>query len=307
MSALSTTAIPAETGTAFALADDLVRVTAHNASPLSGAGTNTYVLGKTDLIVIDPGPRDALHLANLLHVIGGRKVQAILVTHAHRDHSDGVVALAHATGAPVWANGPARNGRSTTMQDLCARGLLGESGGTDHDFRPDHDMPDGAEIMLDNAPIRAIHTPGHLSHHLCFAWRDLIFTGDHVMAWTSTVVIPPDGDMTQYMQSLDRLSAYCRDHKVSTALPGHGATIPDLPARITALRDHRHARQNGVFAALSSRPKPLDEIARAAYPDTPAALFPFAAQSCLAQLIACADSGQVRQDISDGEFTFART
>lgn len=263
------------------LEPDLRVICAPNPSPMTGEGTNTYLLGASRIVVIDPGPRDDAHLAALHAAIGTRPVEAILVTHAHLDHSPLARGLAAETGAPVLAFGDASAGRSERMTALVAQGFTGGGEGVDADFRPDRWLGDGEQLFLEGAPIRALWTPGHFSNHLCFIWRSAAFSGDHVMGWSSTFVSPPDGDIRAYMRSLDRLEAA----RARVLYPGHGAPVHDPAARISELRAHRLAREAAILAALDNGPQRIDELVTTIYTDTPLALHRAAARNVLAHLI----------------------
>lgn len=275
-----------------ALAPGLWRLTAPNPSAMTFTGTNSYLLGDSRLVVIDPGPDDPRHLAALLQLIAGRRVEAIVVTHAHRDHSALGPALARATGAPVLAFPPADPGDP----DIAAAWGAGGGDGIDRDFRPDGHLPDGACLPVEGGTLRALHTPGHLGDHLCLAREGQLFSGDHVMGWSTSVVAPPEGDMAAYVASLHRLAQ--EDWRI--ALPGHGAAITDPAGRIAALIAHRRARESRVRAALGPHPATLSEITRAAYPDTPTQMLPLAARNCLAHLIDLQARGLARSDDPPG-------
>lgn len=270
------------------LEPDLRVLLAPNPSPMTGEGTNTYLLGRHRLIVIDPGPDDARHLAALRMAIGTTPVEAILVTHAHLDHSPLARPLAQATGAPVLAYGDARAGRSARMEALAAQGLSGGGEGVDASFRPDRCLPDDATLMHEGAPLRALWTPGHFGNHLCFAWRGAVFTGDHVMGWSSTFVSPPDGDIGAYMRALDRLEAA----QARILYPGHGAPVTGPSARIQELRTHRRAREAAILAALAT-PQTIPELVAQIYTDTPPALHRAAARNVFAHLIDLAERSLV--------------
>ena len=260
----------------------LRHVRAANPSAMTGTGTNTWLLGQGQVAVIDPGPEDADHLAALLGTLDrGEEVAAILVTHAHLDHSALVPRLAQVTGAPVYAFGRAQDGRSALMQRLAAQGLRGGGEGIDTAFTPDHRLIDGQSLMLGGMDIVAIHTPGHMGGHLSFACDGLLFSGDHAMGWASTLVSPPDGDMGAYMASLDRL-AQCKWQRM---LPGHGAPVEDTAQRLADLAAHRRTREAQIRAALAEAPGTAAALAARLYTDTPPALIAAAARNVLAHLI----------------------
>lgn len=266
-------------GRAERLAPGLRRVLAPNPSPMTFRGTNSYILGEGRVAVIDPGPAIPTHLEALLAALSpGETVSHILVTHSHLDHSPLARPLAEATGAPVLAFGDSAAGRRA---DLAALAGLGGGEGIDPGFAPDRTLCDGDTVEGDGWQVTALHTPGHMGNHLCFAWADALFTGDHVMGWASSMVSPPDGDLGAFMASLDRLAA--RPEQV--LYPAHGAPVADGPARIAELRAHRRARETQILAALGNGPATPEELARAIYTDTPAALLPAATRNVLAHLI----------------------
>lgn len=281
----------------------IARLTAPNPSVLTGGGTNTWLLGAARLVVIDPGPALPAHLAALLAAISGRPVTAIVVTHAHADHSGLAPALARATGAPVLARGDWRAGRSAVMEQAAVAGLSAAEDGLDRDFRPDICLGDGARVAAEGGDLGVLHTPGHAAGHICLTRGDSVFSGDHVMGWATSVISPPDGDMGDYMRSLGRL----QDGRWRRALPGHGGVVADLPARLAALIAHRRAREAAVRAAIDDRPRDLGAITRAAYGDVAPALLDLASRSCLAHLIDLADRGLARsQDAADGQTAWRR-
>mgnify|MGYP006277732959 FL=1 len=269
-------------GAATELAPGLRRVLAPNPSPMTHWGTNTYLLGEEEVAVIDPGPDDAAHLAAILDALPrGARVSHILVTHAHRDHSPAARPLSEATGAPVLAFGDACAGRSAAMEELAASGLPGGGEGVDRDFAPDFRLSDGAEVAGAGWRLTALHTPGHMGNHLCLAWGDVLFTGDHVMGWASSLVSPPDGDLGDFMASCARL----RRAGWRVFHPGHGAPVTDPAARLDWLIAHRRAREAQIRAALSEAPGSAADLAARIYSDTPAALLSAAARNVLAHLI----------------------
>lgn len=258
---------------------------APNPSPLTGAGTNTWLVGATALAAIDPGPDDPAHLAAILAAVRpGQHISHILVTHAHRDHSSLAPRLAAATGAPVFAYGTATEGRSPLMTSL-APGLPSTGEGLDLAFAPDLRLADGDTLSGPDWSLTALHTPGHLGGHLCLALGDTLFSGDHVMGWSTSIVSPPDGDMGAYMASLDRLAAL----RPRRLYPGHGDPVGDPARRIAELAAHRRAREAAILAGLSEGPADAMSLARAIYRDTPAPLLPAAARNVLAHLIDLAE------------------
>ncbi len=265
---------------------------APNPSPLTGAGTNTWLVGAARLAVIDPGPDDPAHLSAILAALGpGQQIDRIIVTHAHRDHSALAQRLAALTGAPIHAFGPATAGRSAVMARL-APTLPDHGEGLDHGFAPDVTLSDGESLSGPDWTLRAIHTPGHLGGHLCLALGDTLFSGDHVMGWSTSVVSPPDGDMAAYMASLQRLS----ETSWTRCLPGHGAPVGDPARRLADLIAHRRGREAQILAALADGPARIPALTSRIYSGTPAQLLPAAARNVLAHLIDLATRNLVKAD-----------
>lgn len=271
------------------LRDDLALVLAPNATPMTYLGTNTYILGRDRVVVIDPGPDDATHLAALLRVIAGRPVDAILISHTHQDHTALAPALAASTGAPCAAFGDHRAGRSAVMAQLTAHGLQSGGEGIDRTFRPDLLLRDGQVMSGDWGRITVLHTPGHLGNHLCFCWQDAVFTGDHVMGWASSLISPPDGDLTDFMASCHRLA----DVPAAIYYPGHGAPVADPSARLRWLINHRQDRHTQIATALAQAPATVAQITAQIYPLADPVLARAAARNVLAHLIDLAGKGYV--------------
>ncbi|WJY21171.1 MBL fold metallo-hydrolase [Fontisubflavum oceani] len=264
------------------IAPMLRKIMAPNPSPMTEQGTNTYLIGETDLAVIDPGPMSEAHLHAILAAIGpSQRISTILVTHSHLDHSPLAHPLAAATGAPVLAAGPSNWGRSQAMEALAEAGLIGGGEGVDDAFVPDDQIADGDQIEGDGWQIDVIATPGHMANHLSFAWNGALFSGDLVMGWATSLISPPDGDMTAFYASLARLQS--REDQIY--YPGHGASIFDPQVRCAELIAHRQAREAQILAALETSPADTRRLAQLIYTDTPAALLPAAERNILAHLI----------------------
>jgi glyoxylase-like metal-dependent hydrolase (beta-lactamase superfamily II) len=270
------------------------RIVCPNPGPFTFRGTNTYLVGRGEVTVIDPGPEDAAHLSAILGATEAERITRILVSHTHRDHSPGAAALARATGAPSLGFGP----------HLTPPEAGGEGG--DHAFRPDIVLPDGAAVEGGEWRLTALHTPGHCANHLCFALETargggVLFSADHVMSWSTSIVSPPDGDMAAYMASLARIAA--REDRLY--LPGHGPPLPEPAPFVAALAAHRREREARVREALrAARRATAAELVPAAYgPELDPRLAPAAARSLLAHLIKLAAEGEA---VRDGEAFEAR-
>lgn len=278
---------PLPHGAVEQIAPGIRRMVCANPGPFTFRGTNTYLIGRGEVAVLDPGPADAAHLAAILQATAGERITRILVSHTHRDHSPGAAALVAATGATTFGHGP-----HVTPPDA------GGEGG-DHAFRPDIALPDGATVDSDDWRVTALHTPGHCANHLCFALENaaapgILFSADHVMSWSTTVVSPPDGDMAAYMASLARIAT--RDDRLY--LPGHGPPLPNPAPFVAALAAHRREREAKVFHALrAARRATAAELVPAVYgPELDPKLVPAAARSLLAHLIKLAAEGAAARD-----------
>jgi glyoxylase-like metal-dependent hydrolase (beta-lactamase superfamily II) len=274
-------------GKSEALSPLVRRVVARNPGPFTFTGTGTYIVGRDgDLAVIDPGPEDAAHLSALLAAVGAGRVGRIFVTHTHRDHCAGAQALAARTGAPVWGAGPHPDG------DAIGAPALDEGG--DRGFRPDRRLADGEVVAGDGWTIEAVATPGHLSNHLCYALREegALFTGDHIMGWSTTVVAPPEGDMGDYLASLDKLLA--RDDRFY--LPTHGAPIRKWKTFVRAVRAHRRSRDAQILEQLKIGRATIGDIVPVVYAGLDPRLHGAAALTVYAHLIRLIEIGAIDCD-----------
>lgn len=269
-------------GVAEELEPGLRRIVAPNPSPMTYRGTNTYLIGTRGLAVIDPGPMNDTHLEAILAAVQpDQYVSHIIVSHTHLDHSPLAHPLAARVGARVLAFGDAAAGRSLVMQHLAETGAMGGGEGIDVSFEPDEALTDGAVIIGDGWQLEAIHTPGHIGNHLSFAYGNACFTADHVMGWASSLVSPPDGDLTDFMASCARLQARnWRDF-----YPGHGAPVRDPAGRLAWLVAHRQSREAAILDHLAGGPATAATLAARIYAETPDALLGAATRNVLAHLI----------------------
>ena len=284
-------------GVADVLGDGLRRILAPNPSPMTFRGTNTYLLGRRDIAVIDPGPDDAAHMAAILGALApGQRITHVFVTHSHIDHAPLAAPLARETGARVLGFGPSGAGRSAIMQRLAAQGLETGGEGLDPHFAPDVTLADGAVVAGDDWALTAYWTPGHLGNHLCFGMGGTVFTGDHVMGWASSLVSPPDGDLTDFMASCRRL----RGLGAEVFHAGHGPPVDDPAGRLDALIAHREGRAAAILAALADGPADAAALTDRIYTDTPAALHAAAMRNVLAHLVDLQQKNRVVPDGSIG-------
>lgn len=250
------------------------RVVAENPSPFTFTGTGTYIIGRGQVAVIDPGPDRTSHVAALEHALEGETVTHILVTHTHSDHSPASAPLKALTGAIIYGFGPHATGRGeATMVEE----------GADRSFKPDVELRHGDIIEGAGWTIEAVHTPGHTSNHLCFALKEekALFPGDHVMGWSTTVVSPPDGDMAAYMRSLNHLLT--RDDAIY--YPTHGAPITDPKPFVRGLIRHREDREDQIMACVRDGIDRIPDMVARMYRDVPEYLHRAAARSVLAHII----------------------
>lgn len=264
-------------GEAVRVVPDVARITVNNPSAFTFHGTNSYLVGRDTLAVIDPGPEDDAHFAALLRAIAGRPVSHIFVSHTHVDHSPLTRRLAEETGATVLAEGPHRPARPLRIGEI---NPLDASGDTD--FVPDVALADDELVEGDGWALRAIHTPGHTANHVSFALEGTgtLFSADHVMAWSTSIVAPPDGAMSDYMASLDRLLQ--RDDTLF--LPGHGGPVTQPAAFMRGLKAHRKMRERAIIERLRGGDRTIPDMVAAIYRDTDPRLHGAAGLSVLAHL-----------------------
>lgn len=259
------------------------RIIAKNPSAFTFRGTGTYVIGKGNVAVIDPGPMLPDHIEALKSSLAGETVTHILITHTHMDHSPAAAPLKAYWGAPTYGYGPHGAGKKE-------QGVQVEEGG-DMEFEPDVSVRHGDIIEGDGWTIECVYTPGHTSNHMCYALREesALFTGDHVMGWSTSVVSPPDGDMTQYMESLELLLE--RDDEIYW--PTHGTCIEDVHSYVRAFIDHRLEREAQILGCLEQGYTRIPDMVPVMYADVDEKLYGAAARSVLAAMLRMIDTGQV--------------
>ena len=265
------------------------RILCNNPGPFTFKGTVSYIVGRDRVAIIDPGPLDEPHIAALLDAVRGETVTHIFVTHTHRDHSPAAARIKAATGAPVYAEGPHRAARPLNVGE---GPRLDAS--NDTDFKPDRVVADGDVVAGDGWSLEAVTTPGHTANHTAFALREanLLFSGDHVMAWSTPVVAPPDGAMSDYMASLEKLAR--RSEPVY--LPGHGGAVRDAPRFVAHYIRHRQAREASILHRLAKGEADIPTIVRAIYIGLDPRLTKAAGLSVLAHLEDLVARGQVQTD-----------
>ena len=253
------------------------RVIAGNGGPMTFTGTCSYIVGRGTVAIIDPGPDDAAHVARLLEAVSGETVSHIVVTHTHRDHSPAVPAIKGATGALVVGCGPHRPARELALGEINPLDVAG-----DHAYAPDRELRDGETVEGPGWRLEAIETPGHTANHLAFALpqEDTLFSGDHVMAWSTTIVAPPDGSMAAYMASIEKL----RGRSDRIYRPGHGGPVTEPQRFLRGLVQHRRQREAAILNRLQAGDETISQMVPAIYQGLARALHGAAALSVLAQL-----------------------
>lgn len=270
-------------GTSEPLSPLVRRVLARNPSPFTYLGTGTYIVGSGTVAIIDPGPDDDAHLDAILSASEGETVSHIVVTHTHKDHSPLAVRLQEATGAEVTGCAP------LVIVDDGPR----SDAAFDGSYTPDRVLKDGESVAGPGWTLTAVHTPGHTSNHLCFALEEegALFSGDHIMGWSTTVVSPPDGDMTAYMESLDKLLA--REDRIY--YPTHGEPVENPRRLVRGYKTHRRQREAQILDLLAEGPRRISEMVRIMYAMVNKALHPAAGRSVLAHLIDLERRAKVRR------------
>lgn len=271
------------------MAPGVVRLVAPNPSPFTFRGTNTYLVGTTSLAVIDPGPEDETHRAAILAAAAGRPITHIVITHAHRDHSDGAAALAATTGAPIAAFGRAGDRTRTEAAHMPSGKEF-----IDHEFTPDLRIAHGEVVEGSDWALEALHSPGHAPDHLCLGLKGqrLVFSGDHVMAWNTTVIAPPEGRMSDYISSLELLLKR-RDRLY---LPGHGGRLEKPLRTVKAYLVHRQWREQAILAAIRNGAGSIPEVVAIVYSTIDKRLIKAAELSVLAHVEYLADRHLVTCD-----------
>jgi glyoxylase-like metal-dependent hydrolase (beta-lactamase superfamily II) len=269
------------------------RILCNNPSPFTFTGTVSYIVGRGKVAIIDPGPDDEAHARALLDAVRGETVTHIMVTHTHNDHSPNAARIKAATGARVYAEGPHRASRPRYESEKAAT----ESGG-DRAFVPDVRLRDGEMIVGDGWSLETVSTPGHTANHVAFAWRErgILFVGDHVMGWSTSIVAPPDGSMIDYMASLDKLARREEDLYFS----GHGPEIPNAKRFVRFLIRHRKAREASILHRLAKGEADISTLVRAIYIGIDSRLTGAAGYSVLAHLEDLVTRGVV---VTDGDPT----
>ncbi|MEI2297708.1 MBL fold metallo-hydrolase [Ensifer sp. MJa1] len=276
-------------GEAVTVADDVQRITVNNPGPFTFHGTNSYIVGRHSVAVIDPGPDDEAHFQALMAALAGREVTHIAVSHTHRDHSPLARRLKAATGALIVGEGPHRPARPLHAGET---NPFAES--SDMEFAPDVALADGGRIEGDGWSLTGLATPGHTANHMAFALdgTDILFSADHVMAWATTIVAPPDGAMADYMASLEKLLE--RDERLY--LPGHGGPVAEPASFLRGLRAHRKMRERAVLERIRAGDSRIPDMVKVIYASTDVRLHGAAALSVLAHLEDLIEQGRVETD-----------
>ncbi|BAV64513.1 MBL fold metallo-hydrolase [Sphingobium cloacae] len=278
------------TGIRMTLSARVGRILAPNPSPFTYTGTQTYVVGQSDVAVIDPGPDEPAHVAAVVAALEGRPVRAILCTHTHRDHSPAAAPLSQIVGAPIVGCAP------LAMEDDGPRA----DAAFDASYRPDRILSDGDRVAGEGWTLEAVATPGHTSNHLCFALLEekALFTGDHVMGWSTSVISPPDGDMTDYMRSMQRLL----DRDDAVYYPAHGDPVENPQRLVRGMMGHRKQREGQILRFLERNGvSPIPAMVAEMYKGVDSRLHGAAGRSVLAHLIDLDQRG-IAAPLDDGRW-----
>jgi glyoxylase-like metal-dependent hydrolase (beta-lactamase superfamily II) len=278
-----------EYGVASPVSPLVTRVIANNPGPFTFTGTGVYIIGGDTVAVIDPGPDDPVHFEALKRALDGRTLSHVLVTHAHMDHSPLAHPLAKWAGCKVWASGQA---------PIATESEVRLEAGDDNQFVPDHALDDGQTVVGDGWTLEAIATPGHTSSHLCYALHEenALFSGDHIMGWSTTVISPPDGDMQDYLDSLSKIEA----RGFATIWPTHGPPITEPGPFIGAYRAHRLDREDQILAQVAAGHGLIKDMVPVIYAQVDSRLWPAACHSMLAHAIRLVATGALACDGSPG-------
>lgn len=270
------------------LAPGVLRLVANNPSPFTFHGTNTYLIGSKELALIDPGPEDEAHFEAIMRAAAGRPITHILITHTHRDHTDGLERLRAATGAKICARGRSRHAQGSLKTSPSGAEFI------DIEFKPDIVLSDGDAVSGPDWHLEALFTPGHAPDHLCFSdpERNVLFCGDHVMSWNTTVVAPPEGNMSDYMRSLEKLL----DRKETVFMPGHGGRIEQPSRMVKAYMVHRRWREQAILDAVRQGHTTIDRIVALVYQGLDARLVKAASLSVLAHVESLVERGLISCD-----------
>ena len=268
---------------------DIVCILAPNPSPMTFKGTNTYVIGNDELAIIDPGPLNEEHFINILEVTAERPVKYIFITHSHIDHSPLAKKLSAELNTPIYGYGASEAGLSSTMLSLIDSGYESGSEGIDYEFNPDNLIKNNENFELNDNVISAIHTPGHMGNHVCFLYDKVLFSGDHVMGWATSMVSPPYGDLTQFMASCRLLQT----KEYDIFLPGHGDPVTNPSERLNFLINHRLERERQIKETIKNTPLTSSEITEIVYTDIDSSLIPAATRNVFAHLIDLSERGLV--------------
>lgn len=270
-------------------AKNIVCILAPNPSPMTFKGTNTYVIGYDELAIIDPGPLNEEHFINILEVTSERPVKYIFITHSHIDHSPLAKKLSAELNTPIYGYGTSDAGLSSTMLSLIDSGYESGSEGIDYEFNPDNLIKNNENFELNNNVISAIHTPGHMGNHVCFQYGKVLFSGDHVMDWATSMVSPPYGDLTQFMASCRLLQT----KEFDIFLPGHGDPVTNPSERLNFIINHRLERERQIKETIKNTTLTSLEITEIVYTDIDNSLMPAATRNVFAHLIDLSERGLV--------------